>query len=274
VGDVDLENRAAAAASWVLNAKARRCDLGGSSIRDFDLLFDDGHVEPLEVTAHVAASVRQTWARIEDADQVAPTLTRVWTVNHPSGVPDPRGDRSQPYDVRRCLTEAEPALAVLEAAGYEQFDAGLVWRVEDSTGADAMHALARLAIDFALSRPPEPGEQPRIQLGAAVGGVVTADLVAHGVEQEAADPGNQAKLATPSEARRRHLFVVFDGSSGPTFSAAAHGMIGRLPNLPAPITTAWAAGSSQVLVATPPGPWETHAIPSEVFEQPERWLVP
>jgi hypothetical protein len=50
-------------------------------------------------------------------------------------------------------------------------------------------------------------------------------------------------------------------------------MIGRLPALPPPITTAWAATGGHVLVTTPPGPWKKHDLPQAVFENPEQWLA-
>jgi len=46
----DLEKRAAAAVAYVLKAQAKRRDLGGARVRDYDLLFDDRPDEPLEVT--------------------------------------------------------------------------------------------------------------------------------------------------------------------------------------------------------------------------------
>jgi hypothetical protein len=44
-----VEDGAAAAAAFVLGAKAQRRDNGrGEGMRDFDLVFDGGHPEPLE----------------------------------------------------------------------------------------------------------------------------------------------------------------------------------------------------------------------------------
>jgi hypothetical protein len=74
-------------------------------------------------------------------------------------------------------------------------------------------------------------------------------------------------------ARRRHLFVVFDSSSGSAFNAVDRGLTGRLPTLPPPTTTAWAATGGHVLMTTPPKPWERHELPRAVFDDPTRWLV-
>ncbi len=56
-------------------------------------------------------------------------------------------------------------------------------------------------------------------------------------------------------------------------NAVDRSMIGRLPALPPPITTAWAATGGHVLVTTPPGPWEQHDLPRAVFETPENSLA-
>jgi hypothetical protein len=37
----EIEKRAAAAVAYVLGARAKRRDLGGARIRDFDLIFND-----------------------------------------------------------------------------------------------------------------------------------------------------------------------------------------------------------------------------------------
>jgi hypothetical protein len=108
---------------------------------------------------------------------------------------------------------------------------------------------------------------------APVGGITLPDLIAIGVEREANEADNRAKLAAPTQARRRHLFVIFNGSSGSFFNAVDRAMESRLPKLPDPITTAWAACRGHVLVTTPPGPWELYEVPEDVFFTPERWLA-
>jgi hypothetical protein len=113
-----------------------------------------------------------------------------------------------------------------------------------------------------------------ISFFAPVGGWTDADLIAVAIEREANDAGNQRKLQVPAVASLRHLFVVFDVSSGSFFNAAQRGLIeGRLPVLPAPITTAWAGAGGHVLMTTPPDPWSLHPLPDDVFTAPERWLI-
>jgi hypothetical protein len=62
-----VQTRAAAAAAFVLGAKAQPCDISPQQgMRDFDLVFDDGHCEPLEVTQHMHEPTRHTLARLRE----------------------------------------------------------------------------------------------------------------------------------------------------------------------------------------------------------------
>lgn len=262
---------AAAIAAFVLGANAKRRDFGGRQVRDFDLIFPDGHTEPLEVTRHFDRAATETWERLSRQERAAPSLSRVWTVDTPSKAPTPSGGTA-PYDVRRFFRDAEAALRELEDAGYERFD--LAMGRGDRRVAAACDALARLGVQAGLSRELQPSEAPRINVVAPVGGITDPNKVAEAVEAEAADPGNRAKLREPVAAPRRHLFVVFDPSSGSAYNAVDRGMIGRLPKLPSPITTAWAFARRPVFVSTPPDCWEAHAVPAKVVDQPERWLSP
>ena len=266
----ELEKRAAAAVAFVLEARAVRRDLGGTRMRDYDLLFDDHPDEPLEVTRFADQVVMNTWARLERADREAPSLARDWTVDVPSKISNASSDEEFVYDVNRFFREAEPALRALEVAGYEKFTIGLA--TNDPTIEPALGTLLDLGCNFGLSNVPPAGETARIMPGAGVGGVVGSDLLARAIEQEACKDDNREKLRVPAGALRRHLFVVIDSSSGTVFSAASHGITGRLPNLCEPITTAWVAASHHVYVTTPPGDWEVHTIPQEVFDHPERWI--
>jgi hypothetical protein len=265
----DLEKRAAAAVAYALQARAIRRDFGGARIRDYDLLFDDRPDEPLEITRFADQEVMQTWARLERADREAPTLKRDWSVDVPSKVMDASG-KVAAYDLDRFFREAEPALHTLEEAGYEKFTIGI--RVDDPSIEPALSALGNLGCNFGFSNVPAAGEVARITPGAAVGGVVGRDSLTWAAEQESCKDDNREKLREPPGALRRHLCVVVDGSSGTAFSAASHGLTGRLPDLCDPITTVWVAGSSRLLVTTPPGDWEEHLIPQEVFDAPDRWI--
>jgi hypothetical protein len=267
----NVEITAAAIAASVLGAKAKRRDVGGSQMRDFDLIFPDGHVEPLEVTRHFDRAATETWERLAQANCEARSLSRVWTVDIPSKMRNVSGGTG-PYPVREFLRDAEPALRQLEEAGYDRFELGM--SSQDPSVASADRALARLGVQTGLSRELLPGERGRINGVAPVGGLTDPGSIAEAIEAEASDLGNRAKLRKPATAPRRHLFVVFDSSSGSAFNALDRGMLGRLPNLPEPITTAWALARHRVFFTSPPEPWQEHAVPSGVFVDPSRWLIP
>lgn len=272
--DRELEERAAASACWALgNTKAIPRDDGSApSTLDFDLVFEDGHVEPLEVTIHADRAVVQTSERLGRADKVAPSLTRVWTVDAPSFEVDASGRRAA-LDVRGFLQAAEPAIAVLEANGIHRYDIGAAVGEARVDVAAAYQSLLRLGSQFGFSRDPVSGEQPRIEIGAGVGGIVHGDLIAAAAEAEAAKPDNQLKLSDPPGAPGAHLFVVVDGSTGPIISAGHNRLVGRLPVLPPPISTVWVAVANALYVAVPPDPWQVLEPPMSVFEQPEDWII-
>ena len=263
-----VELVAGAIAAGVLGARAERRDFGGQQLRDFDLRFPDGHVEPLEVTRHFDQAATETWERLERADREAPTLARAWTLDIPSRQ-QTAGGKIEAYGVREFLRDAEPALHQLEAAGYERFDFGAGAR--DPSVAAACDTLLRLGVQFGVSHRVPPGTPGRISAVASVGGITDPNRVAEAIEAEAADAGNQTKLREPVSAPRRHLFVVFDPSSGSAFNAVDRGMLGRLPVLPASITTVWAFARHRVFVTSPPERWHEHAVPDDVVERPESW---
>jgi hypothetical protein len=267
---VDIELRAAAAAASVLGAKLVRRDIPGapSGTRDFDLVLTDESIEPLEVTRHADELAWRSWERIKSGLLPAPSLRRVWILGVAASSLDPTGVR-QPFDQRRFRREIEGVLAALEQAGNDFINYG---RLERTLPA-ACETLLELGVQDGFSRAPRAGEAPHVNFNAPVGGITLADLVAVGVEAEAQKADNQRKLTEPAQAARRHLFVVFDGSSGSAFNAVDRGLLGRIPVLPKPITTAWAATGGHVLVTSPPGPWVKHDLPRAVFDSPEDFLL-
>jgi hypothetical protein len=268
----DTELKAAASAAYVLGAKLARRDVPpAQGMRDFDLVFQDRHREPLEITSYVDQPALESWERIRRAAPiVAPALRRRWALAVPHST-QVRASRRLPYDVNDFVGRIEPALASLEAAGHERISLGRLQR--DTTLADAFRTLLDLGVQDGISHELQPGQMAWISLYAPVGGITHKDLVAAAIEREANDPGNRSKLDAVANVPRRHLFVVFDSSSGSFFNAAQRGLQGRLPNLPTPITTAWAGAGQHVLVTTPPEQWQLHPLPEEVFTEPEHWLL-
>ena len=62
----ELENEAADRVVQVPGASRwERRDQGGVQMRDDDVVFADGHEEPLEVTLNAEKGVVQTWARLD-----------------------------------------------------------------------------------------------------------------------------------------------------------------------------------------------------------------
>lgn len=263
-----MEARAAAAAAYVLGGHAIPRDIGGARIRDFDLLLPGGAIEPLEITLAADEVTRRTWARIDQLDRAARTLTRAWTLAVPTRVIDAAGSVSA-FAARDFLASAEPLLHELEQAGITEFDTAR-WL---SAAHPAVASLVSLGCDLGMSGELALGEVGRIYLSSSSGGWVAPDAVAAAVEAEANKPDNIQKLQASADASRRHLFVVIDGSSSGAFPAASHGSLGRTPVLPDPITTSWVGASENLHVTTPPGDWETHEIPEEVFADPERWIL-
>src|SRR5215203_4682821 len=96
------EDRRAALAAFSLGALAERVDVpgAGDNLRDFDLVFDDGHREPLEITADAHAPTEQSRARMADGHFPAAELNRFWSIDPGRSVVD-EGGRELPIDVRR-----------------------------------------------------------------------------------------------------------------------------------------------------------------------------
>jgi hypothetical protein len=246
-----------------------RVDVGGRQLYDFDLVLADGSREPLEITRHVDRAAYETWERLGSAGAlITPSLARVWVLALPHRDVDAAGN-AQPYDVRKFRAEIEPALAALEGAGYETIALGRLQRELPTV----FQTLLDLGIQDGFSRDRRSGEPAHISTGAPVGGMTLPDLVAAAIEVEAGKSDNEKKLAQTPTAAHRHLFVPFDSSSGAAFNALDRGVIGRLPNLPTPITTAWACARARVYVATPPAPWQEHALVPAVFDSPADWLL-
>jgi hypothetical protein len=267
----DLELKAAAAAACVVGAKLIRRDVPpAQKMRDFDLILSDGSLEPLEVTRCADEEALQTWARIGSGVLAAPPLRRRWVLSVPPSVPLSESTRVA-YDVRAFKKKIVGALGALEAHGCEGIEWGRLQR--EPTLREAFEVLLDLRVEDGFSRPLPEGVSGHVSFRAAVGGITLPDLIAIGVEREANQADNLAKLAAPTQGRRRHLFVVFDGSSGSHFNAVDRALTSRLPTLPPPITTAWAAARGFVLVTTPPDSWQRHALPRAVFEAPEKWLA-
>jgi hypothetical protein len=91
--NAEIEDSVAAAVVDALLAReAIWRDLGGVQMREFDIVFEDGHVEPLEVTVHDDEATVQAMARFErHGGIIHANFARVWLVQ--SAVCSDRPDR-------------------------------------------------------------------------------------------------------------------------------------------------------------------------------------
>jgi hypothetical protein len=259
----EIENWAAACAAEALSASevCRRDDgKSGQQVRDFDLVFADGHAEPLEVTVHAETAILQGKDRIEKRRCLTANIARVWSVGVPYVKASPAGE-SVAYDVRRCERELPGIIERLEHAGVFDLDADSARWLGPCQ--DEALCLLQLGIRRVASYlPTDPGDKPMIVLRGSSGGAVHAGEITAAVEQEAADRGNQDKLAVCKDSLRRHLFVVLTLSSDDhAFWALLKILEDKMdlppqPTLPDAITTVWAGIGSGAVFVTPPEAWQ------------------
>jgi hypothetical protein len=265
------ERWAAAAAAVVLGARARAIDVPGGppGQRDFDLVFPDCTIEPLEVTSNAHAPSRQTSARAADHSSQPTTLTRTWLLSLPRGT-------EKPVDVARVRRQVVEPLRVLEACGIESLND--VWLFGPASAAStAARMVSSLGVTSGVSVTPDDGI-PRLELAVMYGDAVDVDSVAEAAETVARRADNRQKLREPPVAMRRHLFMLLDWSGGSASWAARDAIerekMPRIPTLPDPITTVWVAASRRsVLYVSPPGPWRTAHLPTDFEQRYGDWLT-
>jgi len=270
----NAENRSAALAACALGAMAERLDKPTSADRDFDLVFEGGRREPLEVTSNVNPAARETSKRLEASPFALEGAQASWGLS----VDEYTGDK-QPIDVRRIAKDAPAAIQALEAAGATRFDPSMVY---DPRFREAASALVRMGVRFGSSAPPV-GAQPLLFIFSTHGGAIDADSIADTVEEAAKDPGNQGKLLAIADAPRRHLFVTPALSGGMAYMALVHIFednerlpevpMPRVPELPQPITTVWAACDSGAIYVSPPDDWMMFRTPDDFWERYEDYLI-
>jgi hypothetical protein len=268
----EAENRSAALAACALGARAKRLDAPGAGDRDFDLVFLDGHREPLEITSNVIAAVRQTSARLEGNPFPLDGTQRVWLL----GI-DERTAEGRAIDVRRIVEDAPLALRTLEAAGEIGLGPRLAYDASRPDIRDAARALHSMGVRLVSSYVPSD-ERPVMWISSGSGGWIHADAIADTVEAAAADPGNRAKLLAPASAPRRHLLVTPALSGGVAYTALLDIFGGdermpRVPTLPEPITTVWAASDSGAIYVSPPGAWTLFRTPEGFWDRYEDFLI-
>jgi len=259
------EEVAAAVVASVVGARFRRRDVGGQQVHDFDLEFEDGAVEALEVCTFTDSTVREQWQILDELDVVASQLTSNWTVCVV------RGAR-----VKRLPEKAEPYLATLERHGRAAFDSGEHYQLAASSAPAALvaasWALVELGVRDAVWAPEIAGEPARVVIAAGAGGAATSAVISRVVQKVASKRDNRLKLQAAREARRRHIVVPIDPSAAPVWSIARDVPTGDPPRLPASVTGAWVIGANgRTLRVELPGSWEAVEVDHRVWDDPAPW---
>ena len=266
----EIERDAAELVVGALGAlRAEPRDSGGEQMRDFDIVFEDGHEEPLEITLDAQREVVQTWERLDRANELEADLERYWMISPKFYDKEGRGFVLDVKAVRAVLV---PFLQELERLEIYEFWTWELW------GHPSVGSTARQVSSYGVEHgssievPPEHSDVPRLHLAAIRGGAIGASLITNAVEAQAAKADNQAKLAACPDAGRRHLYVGLTSAGEPEGMAwwalldvlERGGEMPPIPALPEAITTVWAGTGSGAIYVTPPDAWVMYRVESPV----------
>ncbi len=242
---------------------------GGIQMRDFDLIFEDGHEEPLEVTTSADPNVMNTMNRMEGNNRIKADVRRTWMVSSMRYTSTDTAGKKTAFDRRRAVELLVPLIEQLDREGYERFDTtALAYSFGNPHQPVARELFESFRIFGCNSYVPSaPENEPAIWLHVGGGGSYGADSVTAAVEKAAADEGNQKKLAACAKAPRGHLFVVLTLASEELEYVALLGVLDGsieqmppVPTLPASITTVWAGTMERGIYVTPPGEWQRFGV--------------
>ena len=268
----ELEERAAQLVVDELGAGSYEAlDIPGApdNSRDFEILFTDGHREPLEVTTNLDTTVMKSLGRtgggiIElDAD-----VARLWMVTSEATWTDTRGE-TQPFDRDKVVALIVPLIEQLERDGETSLDMPrLAWPLayggtyRYAAAARELHARG-ISHGSSIDRT-HPDVKAGISIHLGGGGAVGPATLTTALEEIAAREDNVAKLASRADADRRHLFVALSGRGSNDMASWAlqsylDGWVWDqdppLPALPDAITTIWAGNRHGGIYASPPDKW-------------------
>jgi hypothetical protein len=203
-------------------------------LRDFDLVFADGHAEPLEVTSATVPSLRAARAAYERYNPMVLQvggLTRAWHVFSTIATDFKRLDS-------RSLA---PLLQAIEGAGLDRVHFPM-----DFHHAPTIHPLAaQLGVDAAFAM---TGVAGRVLVsGPDDDRVWSSDHnnpgrhVLAAIEENATKKDNRQKLSARVGVDS-HLFIWIDEENYPPWRDLLDGSVpNRAPTLPSEITTVWVA---------------------------------
>jgi hypothetical protein len=250
---------------------AQKRDMPGapSGTRDYDVLFADGHEEPLEVTTNLDRSVMNALQRTDGGVlKLDANVQRLWMVVGSQTWTDENGT-TKPFDRRRVAALLVPLIEQLEQEGEDSFD---VVRLAWPTVPGAPQHHRSVAVDLhalgILEGAAIPQTHPEARSGISVhlsgGGAWGPATITRALEELAVLDDNVAKLEARRDAVRRHLFVVLSGRGASDMAGwALQDFLDDwmwdedppLPKLPAAITTIWAGNRTGGIYATPPERW-------------------
>jgi hypothetical protein len=269
----ELETRAAdlvvaefGAARWEL----RDTPGLGVQMRDYDVIFADGHEEPLEVTTSADPLVLKAMGRMEGKTQIPANVKRAWFASAPYTFTDSQGQK-RAFDLRRCVSLLVPFVEQLERDGIERFDTTRMAYAFESPYQPPALELFDLGIWHVSSyEHSDPDNDPSISLAVGSGGAYGSSSVTSALQTAAAQEDNQAKLAACPGAVRRHLFVMLTSATEDLSWIALIGVLDGThplpptPTLPEAITTIWAGIPDRGIYVTPPGDWQTFGAAPDV----------
>ncbi len=259
------ERACAAIVCDVLGARWRRIE----DSHDFDIVFPDGRVDYLEVSAFTNERIEGRWRQTPDPRRSS--LASTWTL-HVTGW----------ADLRTVQQEAEPHLTTLESHDLSQYFAGdhytLLARLEPDLDHDfepthpvaiASAALLKIGVEDATSLTGQ-GESV-IELARSVSTIGTpTELINSAVRSVADKLDNIAKLT--STVARTHLFIPIRMPGGGVRSAVHQGPPPEAPQINSAIGRVWLLGrGEQVLFLDQGGSWQGAPFNPRVFSNPEAW---
>jgi len=208
----------------------RRDDGRVQNVRDFDVVFTDGHSEPLEVTTSTIPELKDAKAKYKKygAELIeVPALRNEWSVFTSIGTQFIGFDMAM-----------ERFLVALEASGATSFS--LVTDSHDDAGITALACKA--GIDFARGTPNFRGRAivfpPSDDTVWSSNHEDPGTHVLAAVERHASDDGNRRKLGGRGGVRS-HLFIWLDEETFRWHDITDGQLPKRAPLLPIEITTVW-----------------------------------
>lgn len=210
-GTPELDDMEMLAADLVVHLTSAKCwehldDGSRPKTRDFDIVFEDGHRESLEVTTSSRdrpAIQQDRETRRSKHDWSLPSCEYDWSVSiRPTGV-----------SINTLSCQVEPLLARLEELGVTS-----AWPppAPGSPSERVFTALDNLGVEHVHRGPASSHSRASVQ--PSLGGAFGPDEVTDAVQPEIDECGNREKVAAGRHPRG-HLFVWVDWVGGASYAA-------------------------------------------------------